>query len=298
MTDTISYKPILVQHGIYVFTDLLSTWNYLPFTAPSDLTETETFTVFANPTIYRQLYDFEVTFDSERNLPLDVPNFFTQDSQSLYFNLTFPTNITSIISTMVLGFEAVVDPISRPNTEVIISNFNAKTNLRAIENPLDSSRWDLTGATYDLTFPLDFNTETSTITINAFAFTPPGNTKVKTIQSAIKPASWNGRIALTFTSFDASTWDFTIDPSDYNRGFLTGQYVPFHTGWENRPASRGRPVRDMKTGLPAFAEDLVEDGFKPGIWTSSAQWDPIDPRDVRPVEFPDEEGVKTDDVPV
>jgi len=285
MTDAISYRPILWQQGFS------NGSSYQTFAANGfqgeaslgDFSGTNSFTVSAGAT-YTQIYTFEVNNDSERGLQLDTPNFFTQASQSQYFTLTINTKLTSPRSDIGLQYQTGPTPsaweVSGPNLPENVTDF------QDIENPIasDSSLWVLNGSTYDLVIPLDFNTQYGT-----------GSTE--SIKRTVNKPTWNGRLSLAFPNSGAS-WAFTINSDTFDRGLMVGQYVPFHTGWDGAPASRGRPVRDMRTGLPAFAEDLIEDGFHPGIWTSARSWDPTDPRDLRPVEFPAGEGTKKDDVPV
>lgn len=117
----------------------------------------------------------------------------------------------------------------------------------------------------------------------------------------IRHSGWNGIISLTVTVLGLGT-PFHFHSNDAADTSLapsidTGTETPFFTGIEGHGVERGRPVRDMKTGLPAHAPDLTEDGYLPGIWTVPSQWDPADPRDERPTELPDHEGVWEDDVP-
>lgn len=77
---------------------------------------------------------------------------------------------------------------------------------------------------------------------------------------------------------------------------LVTEYPAF-TGVDGHGVDRGRPVRDMKTGLPTHVDQLVEDGYHPGVWTAGGQWDPPDPRDERPTPMPPDEGAWEDDVP-
>jgi hypothetical protein len=279
MTDTVTYRPLLSQHGII----RPGPFTYVAYEEDIGSQEGEQSYPFVLGS-YFQMYDFELNFDSERGLPLDAPNFFTRAAGGLYFTLTLETTETSAPTDWALYWinEEAPDAWVEGQTAPTLTN----SNRVLIAENISSTYWSLNsnGSTWDLAYPVDFNTVTGT--------RPPIS-----VQNTTRSTRWNGLLQFQFSSAAGATV-IVRDPEAYNRGFLQGQYVYHYTGWENRPAERGRPVPDMRTGMPSFAEDLIEDDYTPGIWTSAKQWDPDDPRDVRPVEFPADEGVKKDDVPV
>ena len=283
MTDTISYRPALLQHGkrASTFDGIATVYYWLPFTVP-DAGETKTFNMQAGD-VYSQVYDFEIEYDAERGLSIDQRNFYTQASQSLYFRLTLPTNLTSPVSTLSVFYHTSPTHELWGTSALPYPDASQDTDAQAIDDPIlsSSTAWVLNGSTYDLVIDLDFNTRY-------------GSRPEESIQKLTKDREWNGYLVLTFPSA-AQAWQLTT--SNFDRGFLQGQYVPFYSGWDGHPAERGRPTTDMKMGTPAFAEDLSEDGYFPGIWTGSQSWDPIDPRDIRTAEASSEEGRRKDDVP-
>ncbi len=287
MTDTISFKPELVQHGWDAGAP--NTWfgQTLPVASGTIAIPAASVTNYR----YTQIYDFGVTLDSERSLGVGVPNFYTQASQSLYFTLTLPTNLTSIPDNLQIQYY-MTPPVTtgaRRRTGITTARAfgdgtRASTHLQEIVTyDTTSSVWVLNGSTYDITIPFDFNTQF-------------GDHSQDSIQTLSKTPTWDGRLNITLVLEDGEGWTINV-PSDYSGGFWVGQFVPFNTGWDGRSGYVGRPVNDMKTGLPAFAEELVEDGYRDGVWTVASQWDAIDPRDVREVVFPDDEGTRKDDVP-
>lgn len=283
MTDTISFRPRLEQHGHQSGT------LFTPFSTDLD---TDPATIYPIPAgaDYIQVYNFDLTFDSERGLPLEPNNFYTQSDQSKFFTMTLATTLTAKIATLSLAMEGLETPSVKaesPTETLLLSALSPMTIEDSIS--ASSSFWVQNGFTFDLVIPIDFNTINSR---------PSGSTeRDATITQFIKTTRWNGRIILHIEN-SGDSWSIKVDPNTFDTGFWAGQYVPFHTGWENFPASRGRPITDMRSGLPAFAQDLVEDGFVPGIWTSSENADPDDPRNIRQVEFPPNESTREDDVPV
>jgi hypothetical protein len=264
----------------------------------SNQTGTQSFLVYGGaglggPHYYAQIYDFGISLDSERSLPLSPNVFFTSAAQSLYFrNVMRTTNtdtdndITNANELLSIGFvdDSAPELWSASN---LPSNADVVTIEANMEAPGEFFVLSENGVQYDINIPLDFNTEYD-------------SRPARSIKTVLSGHDWNGRLAFAWeNSFGfAPTIEVTVEPEEYENGFLAGQYVPFTTGWLDHPASRGRPVNDMKTGLPAFAEDLVEDQYVHGIWTSGEQWDPDDPRNIRQVRFPRDEGTKKDDVPV
>ena len=281
MTEVITYKPLLAQHGRSTTGGTI--WAEVA-TNLGDFPEGNQ-TIISAGEVYGFVFDFEIDFDSTTGLPRPSRNYFTQDSQSQYLEILFSTNIETPVSTFGYQFRAT----STPELWGLNTPPQTNTDLQDIETTFSNTSdiWTLNGSTYDMVFQIDFNTKY-------------GSGKDKnSIQRYIQHSTWNGYLAIVITNTGGASYRVNQPTGAvFDRSQATGQYVDFYTGWLDRPASRGRPVTDMKTGLPAFAEDLVEDGFLPGIWTSADQWDPIDPRDIRSVEFPDDEGVKKDEVPV
>jgi len=291
VTNTIAFRPTLVQHGIQRGA------NWTDYEVDySNQTGTQTFNVFGTgglggPHYYAQIYDFGVSLDSERSLPLSPNVFFTSAAQSLYFRnvmrLTYGTDQIELADELV-GIGFVND--SAPELWSA-SNLPSDSDIVTIEGLMDAPGEFFVlsdnGFNYDINIPLDFNTQYD-------------SRPAKSIQTVLAGHNWNGRLAFAWLNSNAfnPVIEVTVEPDEYDNGFLAGQYVPFTTGWLDHPASRGRPVNDMRTGFPAFAGDLVEDQYLHGIWTSSDQWDPDDPRNIREVRFPRDEGAKKDDVPV
>jgi len=232
---------------------------------------------------YCQSYNFDTSADAAGNFR-DTRNFYTQTSLSEYFTITLPTDITTPFENVLLYVDkrpagAVYSQSNQPSRAADL----AEHQLYATYASTDSI-WVLNGSTYDLTFQLDWNL--------TFGSKPAWN-----IVTLVKNRLWNGRLNICLDMTNASTRVITHPTGTRVDTFAYGQYVPAWSGWDGRPASRGRPVLDMKTGLPSFAEDLVEDGYLDGIWTVASQADPLDPRDLRDVVFPDDEGTRKDDVP-
>ena len=53
-----------------------------------------------------------------------------------------------------------------------------------------------------------------------------------------------------------------------------------HNGWMGSPHGPHRGVRDDRYGTPARSDELVEDGFKEGIWVHPWDVDPDDPYEI------------------
>ena len=51
-------------------------------------------------------------------------------------------------------------------------------------------------------------------------------------------------------------------------------------------------LRGKKIGI------LIESDYYGGIWTTDKHWDPRDPRDRTPIQFPRRESIPDDDVPL
>lgn len=105
--------------------------------------------------------------------------------------------------------------------------------------------------------------------------------------------TWNGRQNFAIrvdTSGLGATQNVGFD------GTLTLYRAPFNTGIQSGRRN-DRMAMDMRTGVPSFAGDLIEDGYRPGIWTRPENYDPPDPRDIQPVQLPETEGEVFDEVP-
>lgn len=58
---------------------------------------------------------------------------------------------------------------------------------------------------------------------------------------------------------------------------LVVETVPFHTGTvTGNNDNSSRAVRDQRLGAPAFTADLVQDGYKLGLWVNQWDYDPND----------------------
>lgn len=292
MPEIGQFRPRLEQHG----TDgkKFGNENFVEETLPTN-GSTLSLGTFGGPTetrVYTQLYNFDLATDAAGRI-VDHDNYFTSAPQSQFFTVTLHTDMTSVHSNA--RVRVWLNPIPTAFSDLVSPFFPGSPSPNELDPPMTiiednipgtDALWVLNGSVYDLVFKIDFNT------IYTVATSPP----TRSIMTMIRDRTWNGRLALDFQVGNGSTVILTFD-SPYI-GTATCPFYPAFTGWDGRPADRGRPVLDMRTGTPAFAEDLVEDGFHSGIWTSQANWDPVDPRDVHPVDFPDDEGQKKDDVPV
>ena len=121
-------------------------------------------------------------------------------------------------------------------------------------------------------------------------YSASGSTKNQaTMYDKVRSTIWDG-----YLQFSIATTSGTVPITNVT---LSGWSVPFNTGWEGHTAYEGRPVWDMKTGLPTFAQDCTEDGYYYGIWTAANSWDADYPPNLQPVELPDSEGEIDDDYP-
>jgi len=83
--------------------------------------------------------------------------------------------------------------------------------------------------------------------------------------------------------------------------YLLIEALDFFTGvagskGRERGDSRVRVVRDSRFGMPAWSDELVEDGDSPGVWVKPKHSDPEDPE--REYIGNPREGVRDDDVPL
>ena len=285
MTVSSSFRPLLVQHGTATVVDGLV--NEIFEVDIGAQTGTQSFHRNTLET-YFQIYNFELNFDSERGLPIGNPVSYTSAADSEYFNWSFETTLSSIPTTLTLVYYS---NLSQSAAWTVGQYTGSGTTV--LETYADGSASEvltMNGPSYDFSYDIDLNTA---YTQNAA--TANGNRNI-TMMSNMSNSKWNGYFALGFYATTAHFVQF--EPDTFDRGSIAGQQVPFHTGWEGFPASRGRPVPDMRSGMPSFAQDLQEDGQQEGIWTSAANWDYKDPREIRPVEFPPNESLRDDDVPV
>ncbi len=276
MTDPIAYRPALIQHG---YQDSFSS-AWIEFDLPDAVGAPDTFAINASG-MYTQVYDFGLDFHPDTGKALDPPVFFTQASQGLYYSLELSTDRTTV-SGLNVSFS-----YHHTATPALISDSNKpfdhspKTNLATAA----THTWTLNGSTYDLQADIDFNTQI----VRAGGARPDYS-----VQSLINHRNWNGYLILHLMYVDLVPWAIN-NPSTYTSGFLAGQYIPAMTGWAGRTG--GRPINDMKTGMPTDTDSVREDGYYQGVWTQDASWDADDPRHIRSVEFPPDEGTRKDDVP-
>lgn len=279
MAEISTIRPLLIQHGIAGIAPA-STWTDYETDIDAQ-TGIQSFLV--TPMGYSQIYDYELVFDAERSLALDKPVFFSNESNLLRFQIE--TNRSSPPTTFSVGFYNTFD---QQLWETGATGNEASDDDTLVLSLTDESpEWVFNSDTSR--FDLDFNLDMNLLV---------GSRPAKSLMYLTRDGRWRGRLALSFTVNVSAFFFFVRNPSAYNRGFLVQPRIDDHTGWSGFSAERGRPVRDMRSGLPAFAQDLVEDNFSPGIWTSGINMDPADPRDFQPVEFPPDESTKDDDVPV
>jgi hypothetical protein len=283
--DSTAFSPRVEAWGANFTAGGFPFWTARDLPSATNLTTS----VVANST-WNTSFNFDISQDADGNVN-DNRNFYTQTSQGEYFTVTFQTNLTTPLTST----SVYVD--QRTDVEVVSIDVNyGKTLVR--DNSIlyetilaaDTDAWVLNsnGTTYDFTVRLDWN--------KAF-----GERPAYTLASTVRDTHWNGRLNLYVALTDGVSSTLLTHPTvnaPYRYDDLAYvQWIPAWTGWDGRSGYVGRPILDMKTGLPTFAEAVVEDEYHEGIWTVPAQWDPIDPRDVREVVFPDDEGTRKDDVP-
>lgn len=240
------------------------------------------------------IFDFGVSNDSEQGRAIDPPVTFTNAAESSYYTLTISTNITVIPATSQLYMQFYNDPtmdlLSNTNNPTTsgTDSFNAVSNIE-LNIASTSDAWVLPSgsSTYVLQWSLDWD---------ATYYTASGFSNDEEIPFAFRDLTrdvlWNGRLGFSLTKFIGGINPIITAVS------LTGPAIEFHTGRSGSSASQGRSVFDMKTGLPAFAPELQEDGFIEGIWTRPETWDHKDPMEESPYEPPDTERDREDDYPL
>lgn len=277
MPDPIAFKPLLEQHGHVTSFPL-----WIPRALPSG-SGIVSFNVPGNAT-YTQTYDFEPRTDAAGNLVEDRV-YFSSAPQGRYFTWTVATDLTSPRGDLQLEYR--YDPEFPLWSSGYYPGISAEVGAVVLDADItaSSSYWVENGSTYDLVFNLDLNS----VIGDTFTGT--------SIMRLVNERLWNGRLALLLTNLSASSFNVQFDMSTYSRGSLDGWYVPANTGWAGATVDSGRPINDMKTGLPTTADAVSEDGYYHGIWTQAKSYDAEDPRNIRSVEFPPDEGVRKDDVP-
>lgn len=213
------------------------------------------------------VFNFDLETDTAGNF-INRNLLHTSAPQSRFFNVHWDTSLTSIDTSVVVSARIEVVP------EVVATIDLPYADLQTLTvTPV----WSLADTLYNVDFPIDFNVLY-------------GDQPTRSIASEIGLGRWNGRLVFEIAPSTTALWTF-IKATDVD---ITA--VPFFSGFEHIQAPK-RPVVDMRSGLPAAAEDLVEDDYTPGIWTSPENWDPIDPTWVEVIDFNPLEGVKKDDVP-
>lgn len=283
VNDSTLFSPRLEAHG--KSTTVLGTPTYSFAELPA--LPRPLFTAIPGGNFYNQSYNFDTTSDVNGNFN-DTRNFYTQTSQAEYFEITLQTDLTTKHEGVTIYIDQTANPDVVSSTNHFTLAATAATYLTYAVYASTDDIWVLNsnGSTYDLTFKIDWN----------LGF---GSRPIYTLNSTFKDRLWNGRVNVVFdlTTGVPNRVDITHPTTVRLDDFAYGQWVPSWSGWDGRSGYVGRPILDMKTGLPTFAEEVVEDGYLDGVWTVPAQWDPIDPRDVREVVFPDDEGTRKDDVP-
>lgn len=101
----------------------------------------------------------------------------------------------------------------------------------------------------------------------------------KRVYATFRNTSASGRLALSLVSREAtcsprwhSSTQSGLEPH------ITVDQWNFHTGFQDFPINRGRAVHCGRSGLPAVANELIEDGWNPGIHVKRLWWDDEDRR--------------------
>jgi len=110
-------------------------------------------------------------------------------------------------------------------------------------------------------------------------------------------SEWSGKIAFTILSSANPNVPFYSSSKEVNpslRPTITVTQWQFHTGHLNFPESNGRSIHCGRSGLPFGANQLVEDGWTPGLYVRAESWDDKDR--AQEAELPDTEGKVFDKV--
>lgn len=102
---------------------------------------------------------------------------------------------------------------------------------------------------------------------------------------------WNGLLALQVGPLSGAAGQVN---SPVASDSLVVDETPFHTGFAGWPVGRGRAVHDGRSGFPALADELVEDGYTPGLYVRRRWWNPEDREGE--AELPNTEGEVEDEV--
>lgn len=128
----------------------------------------------------------------------------------------------------------------------------------------------------------------------------PVTTLHPTIAALARNPRWDGILTLGLNSplyFGVQVPVFTAESTEGQPPTLLTTEAVFNTGWhthEDRPTAA---VHSMRSGLPAFSKDLVEDHFRRGVWVADREWDPEDPTDYGDAYQQDPNEGGTDSVP-
>jgi hypothetical protein len=257
-----------------------SPWVFAPSTLP--------FTVSSAPNDMVVLWDFNIQNEAQRGLKEDPTVLFNRPTEPYTIEVlsTVPSTSSSPFDFNLTDFqmETTTPPLELLSTRTTVASYADISAAPPIGQ--FSGFWGFQ-IQLDLSNPYvnaGVSPGSGPSWLAANGFHP---------QDQINHPLWNGYLSFRFIIQSS----FLVN---YDIGAITisGPGIEFHTGFHNRSYQDGRPVHDMKSGLPTFAEKLQEDGFFHGIWTEARHWDPEDPRNVRQVEFPDEEGTKKDEVPI
>ena len=115
---------------------------------------------------------------------------------------------------------------------------------------------------------------------------------------------WNGKLSLLISL--AATDPFTVAAAEHatiTAPSLTMDEVAFYSGHSGAGALTGvevgrkvTAVHSMRSGRPCLSDELIEDGYLPGVWVLEQEWEEPDPYD-RDEYVPDPDEGGTVDLP-
>ena len=161
---------------------------------------------------------------------------------------------------------------------------------------ISTSTWVPFGAGYALSLTLNFDTEYR-VPVSWVGNTPVYDSRPSiTLNQLMRDPAWSGKFAFGFFQIPGTSPATTTVAVGYFT--MTSWEIDFWTGEAGGRAhtnQRVRVARDGRYGMPAYASDLVEDKYRPGLWVRPGDDDPEDP----PAEYPGNpsEG-ELDDTPV
>jgi hypothetical protein len=178
----------------------------------------------------------------------------------------------------------------------VITTLNDGTfNLYAVDDPLPTV-WSAT----------NLPTTTGGIVVASVTTSLIGTYNIALNMTVVRPIithpSWRGLLVLALSLDDTgAAGSFrTIHSNESatvaSRPVLTTTEFAFNTGIGTHDIHRPGRIRTCpRTGIMAFADEFVEDGYIEGLWVHESAYDPPDETDRQVV--PSSEGVVNDEVP-